>query len=526
MRLGQLIADTPCRIDSDAGHHADLDRRVCDVVEDSRTAVPGCLFIARRGTVDDGARHAPEAVAAGAEAVLLEEGVSAAHIPSHATVLRTADVPRVGAQVAERFFGDPSRELMVAGVTGTNGKTTVAHFAWRILNDCGIRTGLVGTVCIDDGRDMGDATLTTPPATELSRSLASMCDAGCRAVVLECSSHALHQGRVAGLAFDVGVYTNLSGDHLDYHGTMEAYAAAKSILFASLPEDGLAVLNAEDAYAGVMRSACRAGTVWTSGRERSGADLIVRTRAGARLGLQELELVGPWGDLACRLPVLGGHNAVNLLQAVAIAHRFGAPGEAIARAIGQLIPPRGRLTRVEPDAGDAPLPLVYVDFAHTDDALATTLREVRTAMEADASAGSRRLWVVFGCGGDRDRTKRPRMGRVAAEHADRVVITSDNPRTEPPGSIIGDILEGVPADRRSAVDVHADRASAIEHALAAAEPGDVVVIAGKGHEREQILPDGPGGVRRVMFDDAQAARSALLMRASAWRPRSRNEATP
>lgn len=495
MNLGELIEGLGVEVASPESASV----RVCDVTDDSRTVLPGSLFVARRGTKVDGRGFVQEAVRAGAVAVLTDD--PALELPQRPRValLVAKDVARAAALIAERFYGGPSGRLTLIGVTGTNGKTTTAHLVHQILNGAGVRCGLIGTVVIDDGVCEAPATLTTPPAMELSRTLGVMVDAGCRAAVMEVSSHALHQGRAAALKFDVGVFTNLTGDHLDYHGTMEAYGGAKAELFAMLPPTGTAVANAGDPWTPRMLQGCRAKAL----RCAVGADggECVATVGSMTMSGTEAEFVGPWGRFTAQMRLVGPHNVMNALEAVSACFAAGASMADLQRGIEAAVAPPGRL---EPVTGPGDPFAVLVDYAHTDDALRKVLAAVRPLVPAGG-----RLVVVFGCGGDRDRTKRPRMGAAAVELADAVVVTSDNPRTERPGAIIADILEGVPKEQRQKLTVEVERRQAIFHAVAAARPGDVVVIAGKGHETYQILPDGAGGTVTTSFDDREVARAAL-----------------
>lgn len=486
-------------------------RRVLDLTEDSRTAMPGSLFIARRGLKADGRRFVREAVELGAVAVLTDdaEGLDA----GDAVVLVARELPETIATLAERFHGDPAQKLFAIGITGTNGKTTVAHLTHRLLNAAGVRTGLIGTVEIDDGRERAPASMTTPPALELSRTLAIMVESGCRAVAMEVSSHALDQRRADGVRFGVGVFTNLTGDHLDYHGTIDRYALAKRRLFDLVGRDGgLAVVNGHDARGAFMAEGCETG--WCC-REAPGdhagwvVRVVERTGSGMRLAISgpafETELVAP-------VELIGQHNAMNTLQAVVSAQRAMATlgfnaGEIrarLGRALTLLHPPTGRL---EPAHGGHDDISVLIDYAHTDDALGHCLSAAREVVPP-----GRRLWAVFGAGGERDTTKRPRMGAVVAELADAIVVTSDNPRSESPSAIISEVVAGIPKERQGAMSVQADRERAIEHAITRADPGDVVVIAGKGHETEQLLPGPDGRVVRRPFDDRAQARAALVAR--------------
>ncbi len=508
--------------------------RICDVTEDSRTVMPGSLFVARRGQKSDGRAYVGQACEQGAAAIISDDAAvcdggvcdSGSHhrdLGKDVAVVVTPNVSRVSAFMAERFYGNPSSRLAVVGVTGTNGKTTIVHLIHQIMNAMDLRCGMIGTILVDDGREIAPASMTTPPAIEVSRTLATMVEMGCKAAAMEASSHALDQGRVAAVRFNVGIFTNLTGDHLDYHKTMDAYASAKAMLFESLPADGLAIVNAEDPAHERMVRDCSAPILrcvsrpLTPEEQSSGSwcavRILSRTVSGVRLALD-----GPWGRVEADSPLIGDHNAINALQAVAACHFLGLSREGIATGLANATPPRGRLEPVVvPNltrARRAALPTVLVDFAHTDDGLRNALRAVRSVLPGHA-AGSEiepRIWIVFGAGGDKDRTKRPRMGKIAAELADVVVLTSDNPRHERPSDIINEIIKGIDAPDAAKVVVHADRREAIQHAVRHAAPFDIILIAGKGHEIDQELPDGRGGTYKIPFDDAMVASEALALR--------------
>jgi UDP-N-acetylmuramoyl-L-alanyl-D-glutamate--2,6-diaminopimelate ligase len=574
MRIGELIAglDVRVRIRSQAlaDHHApsdgsELDVRICDLTEDSRTALPGSLFIARAGSKADGKTFVASAVAAGAVAVLTDDPglvMPTDRAGSPVIVLLTTDINLATAALAERFFGQPSDTLTLLGVTGTNGKTTTTYLMHQMLNLLGIRAGLIGTVLIDDGVETAPATMTTPPALEVSRTLARMVEAGCTAAVMEVSSHALDQHRVGALRFAAGVFTNLTGDHLDYHKSMDNYAHAKAKLFAMLPARAPAVVNVHSPWHQQMLTGSRAQPIGCmlvgagQGPVSTSAELQAQTwsarivGAGTTTTLVEIEQplstsaaarpTKPRERHRVQLPLLGAFNVMNALQAlVTIASAYPhAPISRLLEALERVQPPPGRLEPVSRDG--APIN-VFVDYAHTDDALDTVLTTIRSAMlrqrgELHANPDARpsfghdnaipagRLWCVFGCGGDRDRTKRPRMGRVASERADRIVITSDNPRTEDASAIIAEVQSGVTGPLVSRgeprVVVEPDRERAIRFAIRSAAPGDVVCIAGKGHEDYQILPDPlrPGQTITRHFDDREIARSALSARGIEPRP--------
>lgn len=476
---------------------------VAGVTEDSRRVRPGWVFVARAGLHTDGRRFIADALRAGAVGVVTDR--PPAGLPADAPILLASDPALVGAGLAERLAGSPSSALTLVGVTGTNGKTTVATLIARAARAAGVRCGLMGTVEIDDGAGAVPSDYTTPPAERLSGLLARMRANGCAACAMEVSSHALDQRRAAGLRFAAAVFTNLTGDHLDYHGDMDHYGAAKARLFEGLENGALAVLNAGDPWSARMARDCRARVALCGlegGATPAGVPSASAAIGGASSSGMEVRLAGPWGVIGARTSLLGEHNAMNLLQAVCVCTGpLGIAPAVLAEIIPTLNAPTGRLEPVHGEGDDI---AVLVDFAHTDDALINCLRAARLATPTGA-----RLWVVFGCGGDKDRAKRPRMGAAAAELADRVVVTSDNPRTEEPESIIDEVFAGIPDSGRARVERDADRRSAIRGAVLGAEPGDVVVIAGKGHEREQILPDGAGGKRAVPFDDHRVAREAL-----------------
>ena len=492
--------------------------RVCDITEDSRTALPGSLFIARAGAKSDGRKFIASAIEAGAEAVLTDaapdaapdRGLLGAH--PHAVFVVTPDMPRVAAVLAERFYGGPTARLKVMGVTGTNGKTTVAHCVHQLMNGTRRRCGLIGTVQIDDGTELSDAVMTTPPACELSATFAHMLEAGCVAAAMEVSSHSLHQHRTTALNYACGVFTNLTGDHLDYHGTMADYAEAKATLFGLLAPGATAIVNMDDPWHARMLRGCRAKVLRCSIESGNGAEC--RAEAGeASFAGTRARYTGPWGSFEAMLRMVGRHNLMNTLQAVASAWVMGVPVDELERGAALMEAPPGRLERVTTGAKRCEDFAVFVDYAHTDDALANVLRAARPLVRKGSS-----LRAVFGCGGDRDRTKRPRMAKVACELADRVVLTSDNPRTEKPGAIIDEVLKGVPAADRGRVEIDADRRVAIHKAVRACGAGDVLVIAGKGHETYQLLPDNQGGIRRIDFDDRTVAREALMELAAPARP--------
>jgi len=442
---------------------------ITGVREDSRHCESGDLFVAVRGHDADGLRFAADARDQGASGIVAERDPQAG-LPW----IRVPDARAAAGRIADLVYGDPSRELALIGVTGTNGKTTTAHLIGQLLPG---PVGFIGTTGVDWPGRPGGATAavnTTPAPTELRRHLRGMVDAGCIACVMEVSSHALAQRRTDGLRYAAAVYTNLSGDHLDYHGTMEAYAAAKARLFVGLEPDATAVLNAVDPACARLET--RATVRWF----RPEQVRVERDGTSFR-----------WRDRDAFIPFVGRHNAENAAAALEAATAVGADADEALALLAGALPARGRLQVVHTD------PLVLVDYAHTDDALLQAIRAVREVTDG-------RVLVVFGCGGDRDRSKRPRMGAIAAQWADRVFITNDNPRTEDPAQIAAEILAGT---GNAGATVVLDRRAAIRAALRAARPGDSVLIAGKGHEDYQIV-----GRERLAFDDALVASDEVRKR--------------
>jgi UDP-N-acetylmuramoyl-L-alanyl-D-glutamate--2,6-diaminopimelate ligase len=464
------------------------------VAHDSRRVSPGALFVAIRGLETDGNRFVEAAVRKGAVAVASEEPPKAG-----TTWVRVPDARQALAVFSSALLGDPASSLTLVGVTGTNGKTTTAHLIDAAVRASGRSVGLLGTVHYRIGGRLAEATRTTPESSDLQGLFREMVDAGCSHAVLEVSSHSLALERVHGCAFAVAVFTNLTRDHLDFHGDMESYYAAKRRLFDSLLRpDGHAIVNADDDRAADLIRAV-SGKVWTYSLERL-ADLKAEDVSLSLEGARFLART-PLGPLEVRTRLLGRFNVQNALAALGAALALGIPPEAALAGLGSLEGVPGRLERVEVGQDFA----VIVDYAHTDDALRNVLETIRELKP-------RRLVTVFGCGGDRDRTKRPLMGAVASRLSDVAVITSDNPRSEPPEAILEEIQRGMPpagegrnGGRRVAErHVIVDRREAIARALELAGAGDVVVIAGKGHETYQVLRD-----RTVPFDDRQVVRDIL-----------------
>jgi UDP-N-acetylmuramoyl-L-alanyl-D-glutamate--2,6-diaminopimelate ligase len=446
----------------------------------SRSVKPGTLFFCVPGFRADGHDFAPDAVARGAVALVCQRPLGLG-VPE----VVVDDVRAAMGPAAARFNGDPTAELDVVGVTGTNGKTTTAFLVRHLLEAAGRQTGLLGTVKRVVGGVEEEVERTTPEAIDLQATFRRMLHGGDRACAMEVSSHALELGRVAGIRFACRIFTNLTQDHLDFHETMEAYFAAKRRLFE---EAGLSVVNVDDEYG--RRIAAEAECITFS----------VDRDADYRASEVEFDLMGsrfrcetPDGELELRSPLPGLFNVQNVLGAVAAARSLGVPGETIAAALPAFGRVPGRFEPVDEgqDFG------VLVDYAHTPEALENVLQAAREVTRG-------RLHVVFGAGGDRDRAKRPLMGEAARRLADRLVVTSDNPRSEPPEAIVDAIMEGAGPD----AERETDRRRAIALAIDRAEPGDVVVIAGKGHEQGQEFENG----RKEPFDDLSEARAALRAR--------------
>ncbi len=506
MRFSKLIAGV-----ASAASENGADPEIWSLCEDSRLAKPKCLFLARAGTKTDGSAYIAQAVAAGASAIVAAEGAALpTGLPRSVAIAFVSDPAAAAAEIAERFHGHPAKSLHVIGVTGTNGKTTTSYLLQQLLTKGTRRCGLIGTVETHDGLMRAPSNLTTPPAFELSNLFARMLDNGCAAVAMEVSSHSLVQHRVAAVPFQTAIFTNLTGDHLDYHGSMEEYAKAKAMLFSMLQPEGVAVINADDPFASTMIDAAkRAGAFpWCVSLRDIRADysgeITEMSADGMNVTVRGVDF-GPGEAHPIRLRLVGRHNAMNALQALAAAIAAGMPSMEALRALERCEAPPGRL---QPIATGGAGFSVLVDYAHSDDALANVLRTLRETLPPGG-----RLRVVFGCGGDRDRTKRPRMAKVACEGADDVVITSDNPRTEDPHAIIAEVKEGVPSSSRASVVIEVDRSKAIAYAVSMAREGDVVLIAGKGHEDYQII-----GTQKFSFDDRTQAAEALRQRAGGGKP--------
>jgi UDP-N-acetylmuramoyl-L-alanyl-D-glutamate--2,6-diaminopimelate ligase len=466
---------------------------VTGIQEDSRLVQPGDLFIARPGAKTDGAQFIRDAADRGAVACITTSRAPDVTLPQ----IVMKNPVAVVSHLANGLYDHPTSAVRVVGVTGTNGKTTTTYIIRHLLNAVKQKCGMIGTVEIDDGKSRREATMTTPGAPELAKLFATMRDRGCRAAAMETSSHALSQGRVTAVQFAGAGFTNLTGDHLDYHKTMDAYAAAKAQLFASLDPSGVAVVNGDDKWSDRMIQDCPA-RIFRFGFGKN-ADYRARdvnvTAAGT-----SFTLCTPDGKAAVQMSLIGKHNVENVLLAAALVGEvYGLTVQQIASGLKTATGAPGRLQVVS--AGQ-PF-TVLVDYAHTDDALENVLNALRPLTRG-------KLRVLFGCGGDRDATKRPRMAKTAEKLADALYVTSDNPRTEDPQKILADIIKGISGSTGKQVTVEIDRRAAIHKILTDAGPQDVVLLAGKGHENYQVI-----GTEKHHFDDVEEAMAALNGRAAA-----------
>jgi len=467
----------------------DTGTMVSDISFDSRTVGPGTLFVAVRGTKSDGHDFIPAAVSSGASAVVCER------LPENPTEgvcwILTDDSARALGVVASEFFGNPSSSLKLTGITGTNGKTTIATLLYRVFSGLGYKCGLFSTVCNYIVNKELPATHTTPDPVELNRTLAEMLKAGCDYVFMEVSSHAVDQKRIAGLQFAGGIFTNLTHDHLDYHKTFDNYLKAKKEFFDSLPGSAFALVNNDDKNGKVMVQNCRASkySFSTKGLADFRCTVLEQDFSGMSLRIQGKDV---WTRF------IGDHNASNLLAVFSAASILGAEDEEVLRILSELRSVPGRLELVEGPGGISCL----VDYAHTPDALRNVISAVNRIRPGD-----RQLITVVGAGGDRDRAKRPHMASITAEGSTKVILTSDNPRTEDPEKILDDMEAGITPDMRRKVLRITSRREAIKTAVMLAVPGDVVLVAGKGHENYQEI----NGVKHH-FDDREELRAALLLK--------------
>jgi UDP-N-acetylmuramoyl-L-alanyl-D-glutamate--2,6-diaminopimelate ligase len=501
MRLREFLA-----LEQVEEAEGNLDQEVTGLAYDSRQVRPGEFFFAVPGEKVDGHDFIEQAVERGAAGVVVAHK---ARWPSGTTWIRTRDVRRTMGLWGATFYGQPGRRMKLVGVTGTNGKTTVTYLIESILAAAGLKPGVIGTISYRYDAHEVPSHHTTPESLELQALLAKMERDGVQAVAMEVSSHALVQERVRGIDFDVGVFTNLSRDHLDYHADMEEYFSAKSRLFTDYLKGSAKARKAAVLYGGdpkgreLLKEARRAGLeTWSYGEDREWDihPLNVQSDVAGLKG--QLEIKGSHLDFYS--PLIGAANLQNILGAVGVGISLGLPADAVAAGIQRLASVPGRLEKIENTRGIS----VLVDYAHTPDALEKVLSAVRPLAQS-------RVLTVFGCGGDRDRGKRPLMGQIAARLSALLFVTSDNPRTENPLRIVAEIVDGIQLTELKKLEnsnstsergyrVEIDRRSAIRMALRAARPGDLVLIAGKGHEDYQIL-----GTKKIHFDDREVAREEL-----------------
>jgi UDP-N-acetylmuramoyl-L-alanyl-D-glutamate--2,6-diaminopimelate ligase len=494
---GLIRADAAVRAETSVG-------AVSGIAYDSRRVAPGQVFVALKGQHADGTAFARQAIDRGAAAIVSEDGAPDG-VPVPWAIV--SDARLALAILAATFYRDPAGEMQVVGITGTNGKTTTAYLIASMFEAARIRCGILGTVAYRIGGETREATRTTPEAPDVQALLREMVDRGCGACAMEVSSHALALRRVDGMTFAAGVFTNLTRDHLDFHTNMDDYFRAKRRLFEMLPRDAPSLLNADDPRGASLADAGGRAITYGIGKQ---ADVMPGPLSYSLDGL-EFDIRTPRGAVHVRSKLVGRPNVYNILAAVSTATALDIPFDAIERGLRSLDGVPGRFQVV---SGTNDEMTVVVDYAHTDDALRNLLETARPLAHG-------RLITVFGCGGDRDRTKRPLMGAVAGRLSDLIVVTSDNPRSEDPERIIEEVCRGITADTprptspgRGAgrdgaqrVLTIADRRAAIAKAVELARPGDLVLVAGKGHEKYQVIGD-----RTLPFDDVAVAREALAKR--------------
>lgn len=464
---------------------ADMEQEITDITNDSRAVTRGCIFVAVKGFATDGHKYIPQAVEKGAAVIICQD------VPTvPVAYVQVADSRSALAMGAKAFFGDPSSKMKIIGVTGTNGKTTTTHLLKHVLEDVfGAKVGLIGT----NGNLIGNEAIptqhTTPESRDLQALFAQMVEAGCTHAVMEVSSHSLDQGRVDGTDFDVGVFTNLTQDHLDYHITMENYAAAKAKLFSRCKKG---VVNMDDPWAQQMldHALCPVCTFSVKHDANLKAENIVYKANGVAF-----DAVHEGKTVPVNLAIPGTFSVYNALTVLGTVLQMGVGLEEACKSLSTATGVKGRV-EVVPTDGDY---TILIDYAHTPDALENVLKSMRQVTEG-------RLVALFGCGGDRDRKKRPIMGRIAQENADFVIVTSDNPRTEQPEAIVAEILAGMDESRAN-MQVIVDRPKAIEWAIEHHQPGDVIVLAGKGHEDYQVI-----GKTKIHMDEREIVAEILNRR--------------
>ncbi len=482
MKLSEILKNV-CLTEA----RGNLEKDITGVSIDSRKVRPGDLFVAVKGTLTDGHEYISKAIEKGAAAVLVSGPVSA-EAPEGVTFVRVADTEAVAGEAATAFFGRPTERLRLVGVTGTNGKTTVATLLYHLFRALGYKCGLCSTVCNYIDGEALPTDHTTPDLVTLNELLARMVAAGCEYVFMECSSHAIHQKRIGGLRFAGGIFTNLTRDHLDYHKTFDNYRDAKKAFFDLLPRDAFAVTNADDRNGGVMVQNTQAQVRTYS----------TRTAADFKGRILEESIEGMLLDMDGRevsVRFVGRFNVSNLLAVYGAAVMLGGDRDEVLRVLSTLHPVNGRFEAIRSPKGVSAI----IDYAHTPDALENVLTAI-----AEVTKGKGRVITVCGAGGNRDKGKRPLMAREAANRSDRVIITSDNPRFEDPQAIIDDMLAGLDEEQRTKVISIVDRREAIRAAVMMAASGDVILVAGKGHEPYQEIKG-----EKTHFDDHEEVRAAF-----------------
>ena len=477
----------------------DAEIEVSSICYDSRKVKEGSLFIAVRGYVTDGHNFIKDALEKGAVAFIVEEIPEYASEYSDVAFVKVADSRLAMAELSHAWYDYPAEELKLIGVTGTNGKTTVTYLIYDILKQQGIKAGVIGTTGIIIGEENQEATHTTPESLELAETIALMRDSGVKYVVMEVSSHSLIQKRVKSLNFDAAVFTNITHEHLDFHGTMDNYAKAKKMLFDSLDQEAVAIVNSDSGYSNFMVETCNAPKYTLSAEKET--DFRI---SDVELGLEKTSYDLIWYknqdqqiyNIETLLP--GDFNVHNTAIAASICLLMGIEPDAVVDGIEKCKGAPGRMDRIKLKNGAVGI----VDYAHTPDALEKALSSLVSIKEFELYSNSE-IICVFGCGGDRDAAKRPEMGKIAADLADKIIITNDNPRTEDDDKIIEDIIKGIPEDTKKEIKIIKDRITAIEEAVSISKKNDIILVAGKGHETYQII-----GTEKHHFDDLEILKKA------------------
>ncbi|MDD5166466.1 MAG: UDP-N-acetylmuramoyl-L-alanyl-D-glutamate--2,6-diaminopimelate ligase [Candidatus Omnitrophica bacterium] len=483
MRIQELIKILNTKKD----YSGSSDFQVRGLACNSKDVRGGFVFVAIKGNRDDGKKFIADAINKGAKAIIAGSSAGNIRVPQGVLLVRVNDTRKALAELAARFYKMPSKKLKVVGITGTNGKTTITYLLEAMLKEKRISPAVVGTISYRFKDKLIPAKNTTPGPLELQSMFADMLKSNIRYVIMEVSSHALDQDRVAGINFHSAIFTNLTQDHLDYHKTLEKYFQSKARMFKGLSPDAFAVLNNDDAFSRRLKRYTRAGIITYGIKNKS--DITARD-IKFDCSHTGFKIITPRGEIKIKSPLIGRHNVYNVLAAFAWGFKAGIALAGIKSAIEKFSSVPGRLEKIDTRAGFS----VFVDYAHTEDALTNVINTLRELTRD-------RIIVVFGCGGERDRVKRPKMGRVVSELSDYAVITSDNPRSERPQAIIDDIKRGI---RKKNFCIIPGRLEAIKKTLAMAHDGDIVLVAGKGHENYQILND-----KTIHFDDREAVRECL-----------------